>query len=58
MTQEEKENFIFNQTVIIISGRLATMNAAPTQYIKDQFRNIYEELAKEYKKTYIARAVK
>lgn len=55
MTPAEKQRFLFEQTCMLIAGRLGNSNTplSPEDYIKKNFEDIYKALAQELEKPYI-----
>lgn len=56
MSPEDKQKFIFEQTVNLLSGLLSTQDGAnPEKSIDYFFENTYKALAEEFDKPYIRR---
>jgi len=52
---ESHKNFIFEQTCLLLAGRLSNSEMMPTEYIKKFFEDTYKALEAEYKKDYVKR---
>lgn len=60
MNKPEKEKFIFEQTCLLLAGRLGNSKAdyLPKQYIAQHFEDTYKALAAEIEKSYISTSIK
>lgn len=53
---KQHQDFLFQQTCILLAPRLAHQSASPKQYVASNFKDLYEALADEYKRAYIRNA--